>query len=508
MQPNNKLLLHRIVRRPSSERHIEVLESPIELHRQEHPPLSVRPNEGTLGEYQQSVCRIAWSSDSRVLVCSDLSGNLDVWTLKGLLDLSNVSVEAMANGDASGKLRDDDHGSTTSEDESIAEDSQKVFGQVWSRLHSGLPKLSSFPLVLSFRPSTPALEADKLAAITSTHEIYEFEVLQGHLSSWSRRNPPSHFPKEFMHNKERVIGCIWDTQDTKERLWVYSGTALWMFDLSQDFPTPENGLKRNPEARTSTSGSMKDSAGKKRKRKLDDDEMSWQGPTDAQDTVFPPQSRHSHGAGDKMPLSHSRHSIGGSMKTTTTEDMERTKEPSRVDFEEEGSFGGFSDDDELDTLSIKEVRDVSFTLAEYRREREAHEGIHEQSRTNGGPADYHFAKGLSMDGLAVNGLDADPEHNNIDERERSEESEDADVEQQRQLLENGDLALSQAQMKKPHFWRTYKYRPILGIVPLERVERDDVMAMEDDEILPDLEVALVERPLWETDLDLPWEGRS
>ncbi|KAI0126860.1 WD40-repeat-containing domain protein [Xylariales sp. AK1849] len=56
------------------------------------------------------------------------------------------------------------------------------------------------------------------------------------------------------------------------------------------------------------------------------------------------------------------------------------------------------------------------------------------------------------------------------------------------------------------FWHTFKYRPILGIVPLENIK--DALDDDDDVVAPyqtgsvrkTLEVALVERPLWDTDM--------
>jgi U3 small nucleolar RNA-associated protein 4 len=52
--------------------------------------------------------------------------------------------------------------------------------------------------------------------------------------------------------------------------------------------------------------------------------------------------------------------------------------------------------------------------------------------------------------------------------------------------------------QKTSYWHTYKYRPILGIVPLS-IPAEEEGVSEDG--LPPLEVALVERPIW--DLDLP-----
>lgn len=51
--------------------------------------------------------------------------------------------------------------------------------------------------------------------------------------------------------------------------------------------------------------------------------------------------------------------------------------------------------------------------------------------------------------------------------------------------------------QKTKYWHTYKYRPILGVVPLSSPTAED--AGEDG--FPPLEVALIERPIW--DLDLP-----
>lgn len=61
---------------------------------------------------------------------------------------------------------------------------------------------------------------------------------------------------------------------------------------------------------------------------------------------------------------------------------------------------------------------------------------------------------------------------------------------------NGNGALEKRALKTK-YWHTYKYRPILGIVPLQSEEgaREGL-----EGALPPLEVALVERPIWEVDL--------
>ncbi|KAB5578553.1 WD40-repeat-containing domain protein [Coniochaeta sp. 2T2.1] len=61
---------------------------------------------------------------------------------------------------------------------------------------------------------------------------------------------------------------------------------------------------------------------------------------------------------------------------------------------------------------------------------------------------------------------------------------------------NGNGVLEKRDMKTK-YWHTYKYRPILGIVPLHGQENVEEHI---DGALPPLEVALIERPLWDVDL--------
>ncbi|ORY70193.1 WD40-repeat-containing domain protein [Pseudomassariella vexata] len=117
-----------------------------------------------------------------------------------------------------------------------------------------------------------------------------------------------------------------------------------------------------------------------------------------------------------------------------------------------------------------------------------------------------------VEGEAAQEIDFDlpaPDPMDTDEPSQPEdESESEDSEDERR----GELALRRQregpQGYKGHaigFWHTYKYRPILGIVRLEGVK--DEQANEDDAASylngqgkQSLEVALVERPLWEVDM--------
>lgn len=240
---------------------------------------------GGLGSYERTITQTAFSSDSRVIAVSDLAGYIDTFVLAGDEDLTleetNSDSDAASSSDSS--ISDSD-----SDDEEEAKP-KLIFGQHWTRnpLASSLPQLPSTPLILSFRPSAsthnslpstkiasphptrnnphpvphqlPAGE-DRLLAMTATSGIFEFEVLKGGLSAWSRRNPTSVFPEEFRNTLDLARGCVWDISESKERVWIWGVSWLWMFDLSRDLPAPGSEEVNGEEKESKT-------VGKKRKRK-------------------------------------------------------------------------------------------------------------------------------------------------------------------------------------------------------------------------------------------------
>lgn len=177
-----------------------------------------RVDDGSLDNYEQTINRVAFSSGSDILAVADLSGWLDTF----------VFIE--------GKWAYNTKGAT-------------------------LPKLSSASVVLEFRPAAPSsaaspnltitengfegverpAEEDRLLAITGKdHHIFEFHVLQGRLSDWSRRNPPAEkLPHDFRIQKDRATGVVWEVSAEKERMWVWASSWVWMFDLRQDLPVLE-----------------------------------------------------------------------------------------------------------------------------------------------------------------------------------------------------------------------------------------------------------------------------
>lgn len=237
---------------------------------------------GGLGSYDRTISQIAYASDSRILAVSDLAGYIDTFVLSGQEDLTQEPAAIVEESDS-------DSESSKSESEDKQTTPEFIYGQRWSRNHQAhsIPRLPSAPTVLSFRPATKSDKKltngtsphatrhnphpvshdstpseDRLFVLTATSEVFEFEVLKGALSPWSRRNPIEAFSETFRTNRNLAKGAFWDIKNGKERIWIYSVGWLWMFDLSRDFPAAE-------EAAEKTNGTVTATTGRKRKRGIE-----------------------------------------------------------------------------------------------------------------------------------------------------------------------------------------------------------------------------------------------
>lgn len=216
-----------------------------------------------LDAYRNSICRLAFSPDSRVLAVGDLAGRTDTWLLEGYEDTMQA-VDATKGTNLSGQSK---RSSSTSsdEDDSDHDHATVIHGQKWipSPGTAALPRLDSAVLVLSFRPGTrkqsppltngniglhatrhtphpyshdlPIGDA-KLVAVTARNQVAEFDVLKGGLSDWSRRNPVAYLPPTLKTIKDPAMGSFWSAGHHCERLWLYGATWLFMLDMSQDLP--------------------------------------------------------------------------------------------------------------------------------------------------------------------------------------------------------------------------------------------------------------------------------
>lgn len=449
ISPENEIHIARIAPSLSSPDKLEILPSISELQRPERRHMY----QSGLRKLERTSVRMAFSSDSAVLVVGDLAGYLDSWVLEGRFDPTAPAVDTAANSqDASDRVVADTLGpNDASDDESSSSDSDEdetiiFYGQHWSShtsapsngsQHQGtyLPKLDSPPLILSFRPSptikdavtgnpgvhptrhnphahshvTQATDA-RCIVVTAQHQVYEFDVLAGKLTDWSRRNPTSVLPTDFRAVKDRAVGLVWDPRG---RAWLYGVSWVGMLDVTRDFdPTRSIPMPAAVDKMVEYDGTT---SGKKRKRETETER--W-----ARETEERKRAKGHSGAGDKVKNPEHRTGVPSSVKRITdTRVMELDLDTKRQSME-------------LDADADADVFEQDF--APLRR-----------ADTN------------------------------------DEEMGDAEA------------AGEEEKKKGRRWWMTYKYRPILGMVPIGKSEGEE--AEEDKDGHSPLEVVLVERPIWE-----------
>lgn len=449
IRPNSDIQMYRVMRAEEITDGLSFQPKTVHLKRLSRDHIKTRTQCGSLGIYKRSVSRVAFSADSRILTAGDVCGYIDSWVLEGHEDLTGGGDEA-----------DDASNSSGSSDDGTADEHDPpgiILGQRWIRnpAASLMPQLPAAPLILSFRPSrrqtasrmpngntavqVPSGE-DRLFVLTSDHQMYEFSILSGKLSNWSRRNPTASLPSKFRKILERAKGSIWDTNQAKERIWVYGSSWLWMFDMSTDFPVEVGAGNEALYDGVATKGNGR--RGSKRKRMT---EEAQEGGT------------HSTGAGGMALDSELSIGIGRKFRKANGPELDQGH---WISAEGDQPAPLERDDDQAD-------QDASMICLRRDSNRRA--------RT-----DRHSVGELK----AVDG-------------ESRENTDDVQV------------ARSQTQAGLP-YWFTYKYRDILGIVPLGDGddEREDGVGPTSvgDGLLGGVEVALIERPIWEVDLPPKYHG--
>ncbi|KAL9130672.1 MAG: hypothetical protein Q9217_001199 [Psora testacea] len=455
----DKIQLHRLLDQEGSATRSQCLHKMVRLERLPRESIMSKYYHGSLGNYDRSITRVAFSSDSRILVAGDLSGYLDSWVLEGFEDLMQEDDRLYSSNKSSSS---DDSDSDKDEHPNV------ILGQHWIRnpAASLMPKLRTAPLVLSFRPSVtspPPLAIggntalhptrhnpqphahdlpdgeDRLLVLTAENQLLEFNVLAGKMSDWSRRNPFSMFPPEFRDLRDRAKGVTWDLQAKNERIWVYGVNWLWMFDLAQDLPPPHESRNGVGEA-LATAGAKQS----KRKRQADDEGGS---------NIV--RRKRDTGAGSAIAKAELTIGVGPEIKRVNGANA---GDITMINLRQEDKLGS---DDEDDYLSANQTALISL-----RR------------------------RGIA-DGMKMQELDG----------------QDGDLVDSQTSNDDG-LAVRPEGRRRPPYWHTYKYRPILGIVPLGgQLDADDANTTgeardgEDESMPRGIEVALVERPEW--DLDLP-----
>lgn len=466
VRPDSAIYLARVMPASSPQDKPQILPQLVKLDRATRHTRHEKASHGSLGDYERTVRCVVFSENSRILATGDLSGCIDTWLLKDVKDSSAV---------ASNKR----NGAADSDDESSDDEDERpvIDGERWqyANADSPIPRLKSGVLLLSFRPQSPA-EAklltngadqssqislrgeSRLMALTSEHQLVEFDTLEGKLSDWSRRNPKAYLPEQFKGVKDRAMGCLWDLSESRDRLWLYGTSWLWMFDLNQDFPSSEE-MKEAADGHEGDSSTqlVKTSSAHKRKREQMEEEEK--------------RGKANSGAGDRMSLAQSDVHFGSKYRKIEGHDDSKGEWVS-LD-KERPQAAGDEEAFEYDENSAA-VHDTA--LARLRRGKLEEDGISTpRKRVSLGPRDNL---------LSLNGSNDTPSR-------KPNDHDMPDTPQTRLVPPNGTQPARR-------WWYTYKYRDLLGIVPLSPPSAED--GVEDDTAGNTLEVAIVERPMWDVEL--------
>lgn len=472
VRPSSDIYLARIEPASNPQEKPQILPQLTKVNRISRHTRHEKASHGTLGNYERTIRCVAFSANSKILSSGDLSGCVDTWVLEKSASNSNPLNGATKPDDDSS---DDDEG-----------DEQPVIdGERWclAAPDSPIPRLKSGVVLMSFRPQynpnsklltdnadktangSPSQD-DRLMVLTSEHQLVEFNSLDGKLSDWSRRNPKACLPAEFRGVKDRAMGCIWDVFGGRERLWLYGNSWMWMFDLTQDFPSPQE-MEESGNKQESSGKVAKESSSSLQKRKRDPLEE------DGEQT----RKKQNSGAGDRIPLSEADISLGPKIRKFVGTDESQAEWISLDEKEQrKGSTNGDEEEYEYDETSTE---NNELALAQLRR------------------------------GRGINGV----EENGSTSRKALPDAElanaDASSQQQQQQKESADAESSTPRSAR-RWWHTYKYRDILGIVPLNSVSSvesdDEDKGIEGEENAANdndndnLEVAVVERPMWDVEL--------
>ena len=428
---------------------IRVMPEPIYLHRAPVQLAKARVQGGTHGAYLRNVVRAAWASDSETLVVGDLSGYLDVWyAVTPNAQASKEQESGSASEETSSNEASDVEGSDSP---SI----DKAERPLWAHAKIALPKLQSTPLILSFRPPT----AHPRGSYTQQFNGSSFSGQPPHSTTTpSKTTDPG--------DDNSATDCLLVVTATHQVIEFRARTGrrtAW----SRRNP-PDRWPTEFQDIRDRAMGCLWDVAPERARVWLYG--CAWLWMFDLSRDLPDPEG---------LPVEKNRTVHNGSIVVAAGK-AERAIVRKRK--REETGAGGL-------ILSPME------TGASVHRNIGDSKVVEDTSGYEDGDQGIPYPQDF----------DGDEEMMDVDEsseltrfRRRTADS-----------FSNGIPSV--ADRRAARYWRTYKYRPFLGIVPLSNEsdqESTDSTAMlpQDAERRVGLEVALVERPLWEADLPPRWEG--
>ncbi|EED15185.1 small nucleolar ribonucleoprotein complex subunit, putative [Talaromyces stipitatus ATCC 10500] len=451
IRPGNEIYLAKLsVIDTNSDKDVQVHSKLVRLQRSSGRTQSLRGiNQGTLGEYDRTIRAVTFSSDSKLFATGDLAGYVDSWILEHVNEQSNKKTP---NGTT---LSDDD----SSDDEDNVE--EIIDDQYWRPL-SLMPCLHSGIIFMSFRPSIKTSKSieDRLLVLTSKHQLTEYEVLAGKFSEWSQRNPKSCLPEEFIGLKDRATGGVCGLFQRSPKLLLYGPSWMWMFDLTHDFPSQSADVDDIRKGFGTSAVDLVQTA--KRKRETNDNEDLEDAHGDENEHL---RRRYNSGAGDLIPKSQATVSMGTKMRKIMGGDNKNNNKQSQwIDVEKHRIHHNGDNEDDEDSHPFFANGEPDF--ARLRRQIANNHTINEEEPQAGTPQ-----KPTDGASFAVVINQKTPQKSTPQQPAHEPETKTATI-----------------------FWHSYKFRDILGMLPLGHSSQSTMTAKDA------VELAVVERPMWDMEL--------
>lgn len=323
----------------------------------------------------------------------------------------------------------------------------------------------SNPHAHSHVPPSPTTTDARLFILTATHEPFELDVLRGGMTAWSRANQGlKGLPAELRLQRDRAVGCVWDVKgDERERLWIYGAGWLGMLDFGatqgeqQTSKTPQ----KSPLAPATTSDSTTTpTTNKKRKTPDPSDALTTTNVSITEPTPAKKQKLTLPQNPTKTGLTLQKHTTGASGSRIPDVAVEKKVFGAKVLKTDASGNERWIDAD----AQAKKRKGKSGATVEESEEEEEEESENEESEVEveAGTDGDELTSGSGPDNVITNG-------NNTNRV--------------------GSQNLEPNPYRRTH-WLTNRYRPILGLIPLSSTtssaaaaDFDAALELDDEELV-------------------------
>jgi U3 small nucleolar RNA-associated protein 4 len=182
----NEIQLVRIIKSEDPSERPRILQSLIPIYRLQREESLRDPLHGHWGHYNRSITHAEFSTDSNMFAVTDLAGYLDTWVVAGNEDVTAPEFDVGSTAHSSSSEEEEE--SDDDDEDPLRKKVVTILGQRWIRNPSGhlLPRLDATPLLLSFQPETegpsrpspngnPAVHATRNNPHPHSHDIPEVE---------------------------------------------------------------------------------------------------------------------------------------------------------------------------------------------------------------------------------------------------------------------------------------------------------------------------------------------